>query len=131
MQQAQDLLVHINGRLEFALRDQLERESPRNCESLLGVTLCSHRRHDVKLDLRDPVVSEALNQAISVLGPTVALILGPQAELFELGAIIADGGAARQPAHPDTPWSAMPSVCTAFVALQVCKHKSAGILIFI
>ena len=99
----------------------MERENTQSSsrESLLGITLCAHCRHDVKLDLRHPVVSGALNQAISALGPTIGQILGPQAELFELGAIIANGGAARQPAHPDTPWSAMPSVCTAFIALQV------------
>ena len=58
-------------------------------------------------------------QAVAALGMTAASILGPSAELFELGAIIADGGAARQPAHPDTPYSIKPSVCTVFIALQV------------
>ena len=126
IRQAMDLLAHVNGRLDFALRDQLLRRGRQTLceeESLLGVTLCAHRRHDVKLDLRDAVVSEALDQAVSVLGPTIAQVLGPGPELFELGAVIADGGAARQPAHPDTPWSLHPSVCTAFIALQVSERE--------
>ena len=171
-----DLLDHVNTRLAAALAEEATEVPVKGSEegqgsdglgreSLLGVTLCSPNRHDIKLDLRDAAVGKALNQvldnvqpvafipfpahfmpisacqlqchmlsfnhlvmppppcwnfqAVAALGPTAARLLGPDAELFELGAIIADGGASRQPAHPDTPWSPRPPVCTVFIALQV------------
>ena len=41
----------------------------------------------------------------------------PQPELFELGALVSDPTAARQPLHPDTPWGKRLSVVTVVVAL--------------
>jgi hypothetical protein len=87
-------------------------------EQVLGRLLCQPERHDLKLDLRSPAVRTVLDQLITALGPSLAQTLGPGAQLFELGALIADPGAARQPAHPDTPFSARPSVMTVMVALQ-------------
>jgi len=40
-----------------------------------------------------------------------------QPELFELGALVSDPTAARQPLHPDTPWGKRLSVVTVVVAL--------------
>ena len=45
-------------------------------------------------------------------------MLGAEPELFELGALVADGGAPRQPIHPDTPWDETAVVVSCFVALQ-------------
>ena len=48
-------------------------------------------------------------------------MLGADAELFELAALVSDPGAPRQPVHPDTPFMQTqpePQVVTAFVALQ-------------
>ena len=105
------LLRHVSESLEMALRRD-------DGEQLLGVMLCSNSRHDLKLDLGHPVVSRALQEAISNIGPFAGSLLRPPPELFELGAIIADPGAERQPIHPDTPWSPSPSVLTAFISLQ-------------
>jgi len=87
-------------------------------ERVLGRLLCQPQRHDLKLDLRVPAVRTVLDQLIGALGPSLVQNLGPGAQLFELGALIADPGAARQPAHPDTPFSSRPSVVTVMVALQ-------------
>ena len=40
-----------------------------------------------------------------------------QPELFELGALVSDPTAPRQPLHPDTPWGKRLSVVTVVVAL--------------
>lgn len=109
------LRSHVDERLARALA---EAPSEPPGEPLLGVVLCKHRRHDLKLDLRSPAVAAAVEQAIEAVGPAAAAVLGPSAELFELGAVVADEGAHRQPTHPDTPWSRTAAACTAFVALQ-------------
>lgn len=112
---ASKLLSHVNMRLEQAMRERGDKSK----EKILGVMLCGKCRHDLKLDLREDAVLSALNQAVQQVGPPAASLLGQGAELFELGAIVAEPGAKRQPAHPDTPWSAEgPSVLTAFISLQ-------------
>ena len=77
---ARVLLDHVNRSLQGALRDReashLNR-SPEGAEGpdevpsgptplwrepLLGITLCAPNRHDIKLDLRDAPVGEALAQ---------------------------------------------------------------------
>ena len=82
-----------------------------------------YHRYDVKLKL-DPPVEAALLPMVSRLQPTLKEVLGDDAELFELAALVSDPGAPRQPMHPDTtrrkdaPEGDAPAVVTAFVALQ-------------
>ena len=73
-------------------------------------------RHDLKLDVAQPVVREALTQVVGVVGSAVAHMLGPLAELHECGALVAEPGAHQQPLHPDTAWSESAAVCVVFVA---------------
>jgi ectoine hydroxylase-related dioxygenase (phytanoyl-CoA dioxygenase family) len=87
-------------------------------EALLGAVLCRQERYDLKLSLQEPAVLTALTEALAVAGPACAHVLGPQPELFELGALVADSGAPRQPVHPDTPWHDAAAVVSCFVALQ-------------
>ena len=87
-------------------------------EQMLGAVLCRHQRWDLKLDMRLPEVRDAADQVLSQLGPSLVALLGGGAQLFELGALVADGGAPRQPIHPDVPWSRAAAVLSIFVALQ-------------
>ena len=87
-------------------------------EALLGAVLCRQQRYDLKLSLQEPAVLAALTEALAAAGPACAHVLGPQPELFELGALVADSGAPRQPVHPDTPWHDAAAVVSCFVALQ-------------
>lgn len=119
---ADTLLRHANKRLDEAQR------ASGDGESLLGALLCRQARHDLKLDLHEPPVAAALEQALTAAGPAFAAVLGPGAELFELGALFASPGAARQPVHPDTPWSELPAVATAFFALQDTTERMGSTL---
>ena len=76
--------------------------------------MCRSRRYD----LDEPAVAAALSQLLGALGRPLVSLLGRGAQLFELGALIADAGAPRQPLHPDTPFSARLRVATCTVALQ-------------
>ena len=120
---ADSLLRHANKRL-----DEAQRRAGGDGESLLGALLCRRARHDLKLDLREPSVAAALEQALATVGPALASALGSGAALFELGALFADPGAARQPVHPDTPWSERPAVATAFFALQDTTERMGSTL---
>ena len=110
---AQTLLEHVGARLSTALRPA------RRTEQLLGAVLCRQQRYDLKLDLRDGPVDRALSEVLSHVGSSLISVLGSGAKLFELGALVADGGCPQQPLHPDTPWSRKLSVITVVVALQV------------
>jgi ectoine hydroxylase-related dioxygenase (phytanoyl-CoA dioxygenase family) len=87
--------------------------------SNFGDVLMRENRYDLLLDLA-PAVQTAAHEVLSSLKPTFASVLGEDAELFELAALISDPRAPRQPAHPDTPYRTGEgaAVVTAFVALQ-------------
>ena len=72
-------------------------------------------RHDIKVDIAQPVVREALTQVLGVVGGAISQLLGPLAELHECGALVAEPGAHQQPLHPDTAWSDSAAVCVVFV----------------
>ena len=77
-------------------------------------------RCDLKLEL-DPVVSDALAEALESLAPLVRGTLESDEEpvLAELGAIYSTEGAPRQPLHSDTRRTeGSADLLTAFVALQ-------------
>ena len=97
-------------------------------EALLGAVLCREQRYDLKLSLQEPAVLAALTEALAAAGPACAHVLGPQPELFELGALVADSGAPRQPVHPDTPWHEAAAVVSCFVALQHVEAEMGATL---
>ena len=70
-------------------------------EHLLLGTQCG-KRQDFKLPL-DHLVSEALSQALSVLGSVLMMLLGESAELFELSALQSGPGTPQQDLHADFP----------------------------
>ena len=132
---ASALLAHVNRRLDCALAASDDAATPQQRraaiggavvggaaggggEALLGAIMCRSRRYDLKLDLDEPAVAAALSQLLGALGRPLVSLLGRGAQLFELGALIADAGAPRQPLHPDTPFSARLRVATCTVALQ-------------
>ena len=96
--------------------------------SLVDPSLCRGcgSRRDLKLALRDLPVHASLKHLLrgdAALRDTLAELLGSDAELYELAAMVSDVGARRQAVHPDTPIETgvedgRPLVCTAFVALQ-------------
>ena len=95
---ASALLAHVNATL---LAARIERDRPEG-EALLGKMLCREHRYDLKLDLREvsalalalelhPIsiracsaaqapVAAAVGELISVLGPSLASLLGPQVQ---------------------------------------------------
>jgi hypothetical protein len=54
------------------------------------------RRYDLLLDLSPPVRA-ALDEALASLRPLIGGTLGPDAELFELAALVVDPRSPRQP----------------------------------
>jgi len=74
----------------------------------------------VLLPLDDARVVAALRELLvdSPVGDVLSAVLGSDARLRELSTLVADPGAPRQVAHPDTPWHAAPALLTCFVALQ-------------
>jgi ectoine hydroxylase-related dioxygenase (phytanoyl-CoA dioxygenase family) len=115
---AKDLLVHVNKALGRQRESDQRHDQDPHKEVMLGAVLCRQHRFDLKLDLREPIVGEALANILSLVGPSLLQLLGSRAELFELGALISDGGSTQQPLHPDTPWTRAISVITVIVALQ-------------
>ena len=82
-----------------------------------AILLRGPTRHDLKLGL-EPVVSSALAEVATVIGPSIRQTFGCDPYLAEIGAIRATGGAPRQPIHTDTGPSETPQLLTTFVALQ-------------
>ena len=79
------------------------------------------RRYDLKLDIKEPVVLDALHSVCAGLGPILEEVLTADATVVELATMISDPGAAQQAYHPD---SLLPSLVgapliTCFIALQV------------
>mmetsp|Transcript_33358 Transcript_33358/g.64352 ORF Transcript_33358/g.64352 Transcript_33358/m.64352 type:complete len:368 (-) Transcript_33358:295-1398(-) len=77
-------------------------------------------RWDVRLPL-SPVVREGLRELLgedAKLGLAFERLVGNDAELYEMAAIVSAPGAAPQVVHADTEWTDIPCLFTAFVALQ-------------
>ena len=128
---ASALAAHINATL--ASRAEAVKRGEEDEAAYFGGVLCRERRYDLKLDLDAPEVSAALACLVNGLQPTLHRLLGGDAELFELSALVSDPGAPVQLLHADTSYviptasggdggrglpSGAPGLCTAFVALQ-------------
>ena len=113
---ATQLRNHVNERLARSL--DVDHGATHDGEQLLGMIMCREKRWDLKLDLAEPIVAEAFSRLLSAIGSPLVSLLGSGACLFELGALIVDEGAPRQPVHPDTPYSTRISVVSCVVALQ-------------
>lgn len=114
---ASAVLAHVNAELEArrAGADSLAGETAH-----FGDVLSREQRFDLKLNL-EPPVRTAMTHVLLAVKPVLAAALGPDAELFELAALVSDPRAPRQPVHPDTPFredSPRAAAVTAFVALQ-------------
>ncbi len=113
--EASETLRRVSAELEARRRDVGAGESAlRHFQPVLE----PRGRYDLKLSLEDAQVRRSALRVAAGIAPRVASLLGADAELTELGAIVSDPGAAAQPTHPDTPWSEQPVLLTAFVALQ-------------
>jgi len=114
---AASLLEYVNDALDRKREEVVSGAKPESAS--FGDVLMRENRFDLKLDL-DPAVCTALDEALQPLRPIMSSLLGKEAELFELAALISDPRAPRQPVHPDTPFRQGESAAsiTAFVALQ-------------
>ena len=114
---AASLLAQINSELESAIMKA--KEDLAADTKYFGDVLARRNRHDLYLDLT-PEVKAALTEALCPLKAVLSDVLGRDAELFELSALISDPKSPRQPVHPDTPFreGEGTAVLTAFVALQ-------------
>lgn len=114
---ASALLEHVNSELG-AKREAVKAGKEAESRSF-GDVLSRENRFDLKLDLKPPVQA-ALTEALQPLQPALSRVLGEEAELFELAALVSDPRSPRQPVHPDTPYreGLGAAVITAFVALQ-------------
>ena len=86
-------------------------------ERRLGNILAREHRYDVLLGLEAPVVA-ALTEALDALKAPLSSLVGEDALLVELAAVVSDPRAPRQPVHPDTRFEDGFSTCTVQLALQ-------------
>jgi len=114
--QAHGLLLHVNHKLSQAVAADAADAVGATAEPLFGDVLGRLNRYDLKLHISE--VRTALEAVAQVVGPSISRMLGSQAVLYELGALVADPGAPRQQVHPDTDWSPEAAAISCFVALQ-------------
>lgn len=77
-------------------------------------------RCDLLMPLRGPCV-DALHELLgpgSVLGGLLTEVVGDDGVLQEIACLFSDPGSEQQPLHPDTPWTPVPPLYAAFVAMQ-------------
>ena len=116
------LLAHVNA--ELAARRQAADQRYFARTDTLGAN-----RYDLLIEIPAPPVRAALAELLPRLAPIIGGTLGADATLFELAALVAEPGAARQPSHPDTRHDRSAAVCpdgtavivTVFVALQAVE----------
>jgi len=118
---AEQLLEFVNEELARKRADEKNRQESGelSATSSFGDVLMRDNRYDLYLDI-DPPVRQALKEVLTPLKPVISDALGSDAELFELGALVSDPRAPRQPVHPDTPYrdGQGAAAITAFFALQ-------------
>eukprot|EP00614_Pseudopedinella_elastica_P002329 CAMPEP_0172588946 /NCGR_PEP_ID=MMETSP1068-20121228/7769_1 /TAXON_ID=35684 /ORGANISM="Pseudopedinella elastica, Strain CCMP716" /LENGTH=277 /DNA_ID=CAMNT_0013384421 /DNA_START=183 /DNA_END=1017 /DNA_ORIENTATION=- len=124
-QHASELLECVNNSLEDAIQATREHvEFEEQWKRHFGDIKSPANRHDLKLSLEMPPVRAALKALLQVLQPTLAAVLGEDAHLYELAALVSLPGAERQPVHPDTPivtgkgTQEGATILTVFCALQ-------------
>lgn len=127
-------VVRINGALSqetaAALREFVDDER-RTAEADVAANKCDRtsrfadlvlleNRCDLLMPLRGPVIDalEELLGSQSVLGPLLTEVVGDGGILQEIACLISSPGSQQQPLHPDTPWTPIPPLYAAFVALQ-------------
>jgi len=127
---AASLLEFVNGYLEEALTTKVEDmtlEEIYKQQSYFADVREKLNRWDLLLPLEE---SEAVQQALwellvedTVLSDSIESILGPTAQLYEMGSLISDPGSERQLLHADYNYQPdfqpdIPPALTCFVALQ-------------
>jgi hypothetical protein len=125
------LLEYVNQRLEESLHptdnDELSDVDLYQQQTRFADVQGKHNRWDMLMPLEE---SSAVMQACyelllenRVLSETIESILGPAAQLYELGSIVSDPGSERQMLHADYNYQPdfqpeLPPALTCFVALQ-------------
>jgi len=101
------------------VNDAIEKENDKGTNNPnFGNVYSRKNRFDYKVDLRNPVVKKALQEACASLKEIIEKTCGKDAELLELAALISDPESSRQPIHPDTNYRPNLTAVTTFVALQ-------------
>lgn len=127
---AANLLRFINGYLEEALTTKVEDMSLEEIykqQPYFADVREKLNRWDVLLPLEESdAVKEALYELLvgdNILSDSIESILGPAAQLYEMGSLISDPGSERQLLHADYNYQPdfqpdIPPALTCFVALQ-------------
>ena len=111
------LLEHVTNRLVEAKVALAATGDTSEAQKMFGTVRRPTERADLKCRLLPPVAI-ALADALSPLLAVIDATLGPDAQLFELGAFISDPAAPRQGLHPDTLYTPTAAACSVFIALQ-------------
>ena len=112
------MLDFVNDELEVKRAEA--KEDALKADQTFGDVLMRENRYDMMLPLEAAPVKAALAEVLERLAPALEEVLGDDAELFELAALVSDPRSPRQPMHPDTPYreGEGAAILTAFVALQ-------------
>ena len=125
------LLEYVNQRLEESLHPtdtaELSNADLYQQQTKFADVQGKHNRWDMLMPLEESnPVMQALYELLQenpVLSETIESILGPAAQLYELGSIVSDPGSERQMLHADYNYQPdfqpkLPPALTCFVALQ-------------
>eukprot|EP00617_Octactis_speculum_P015090 CAMPEP_0185758454 /NCGR_PEP_ID=MMETSP1174-20130828/17112_1 /TAXON_ID=35687 /ORGANISM="Dictyocha speculum, Strain CCMP1381" /LENGTH=273 /DNA_ID=CAMNT_0028438315 /DNA_START=284 /DNA_END=1105 /DNA_ORIENTATION=+ len=97
--------------------------------SCFGPVMARADRYDVLLPL-DGLVLSAIRTVLSKVEPTMRELVGEDACLCELSALISDPGAVAQPLHHDTSFDGNPPRVSLLVALQDVNEDMGPTLFF-
>ncbi|GFH53629.1 hypothetical protein CTEN210_10105 [Chaetoceros tenuissimus] len=119
---SQNLLAFVNQQLLDSIDEVSNGEADEI--SRFADVLGKKKRWDMLLPLEESnEVMQALHEIFysdaSGLGGAIESIVGKDAKLYELSALISDPGSERQAIHPDFPYQdTIPPALTSFIALQ-------------
>jgi hypothetical protein len=119
-----DLLAYIHQQLVDSIEEVQSQEGGVAERDRFADVLGKRKRWDLLLPLEESpavmqVLAELFREQGTDLSGAIEAIVGKDARLYELSALISDPGSERQALHPDFPFQdTLPPALTCFVALQ-------------